>query len=484
MDTSKDRLSTKPKQIGWLPIVLVVVLLAVLFWVMYQFKGEQRFAVIKLFGKGDAINFSKNYGYVQFPSNEKNYGALLAEKGDVLSFNDAVISFNDVTNDSLEIDDSGDSLVFVNGNVNTIIIAGKANLIPWFQKMRRRTIDNLETIDFRSKIPASYIPYLKKIAHLKPNTALVFEENGSQIIIEDYIKKSNFFKPLFIRVSLKQNEFPLLAHWKTAEYLHLNLLDTVVTKSLPVMPALKQCIINGGDTKYMNAAFFKNNPQLEKVSLFACLSDYAILKPLENMEQLTITNFGCKGDLAALKNKFPKLSVLIVSGVFTNIDLLGNYKNIRWLGLPENTSQKQFNTITAQLSNLQVLELKGSDSVKNLKALQQLPNLRGLVIIDTITDKQSLYALKELRYLSVPDRNKTDSTYVQTLKKSLPGSIIVPNTGACMGSGWLLLLMPAVFLFSLVFPRKFLKKYFKKNNKNGAFRANKTDSQTNQKSSA
>jgi hypothetical protein len=57
-------------------------------------------------------------------------------------------------------------------------------------------------------------------------------------------------------------------------------------------------------------------------------------------------------------------------------------------------------------------------------------------------------------------------------------------SGACMGSGWLLLLMPAVFLFSLVFPRKLLKKSFKKNKKNGAFRANKSDTQTNQKSSA
>lgn len=483
MNTFKDRVSNKPKQISRLSIVLVIVLLAGLFWVMYQFKGEQRFAVVKLFGKGNAINFSKNYDFVQFPSNEKNYGALLAEKGDVLGFNDLTISFNEVTNDSLEIDDSGDSLVLVNGKVNTIIIGNNENLIPWFQKMKSSTVDNLETIAFRSKIPASYIPYLKKIAHLKPNTTLVFEENGSRIIVEDYIKKSNFFKPHLIRISLKQNEFPLLTHWKTTESLHLNLLDTVVTKSLPVMPALKQCIINGGDIKYMNASFFNNITQLENISLFTCLSDYTILKPLENLKQLTITNFGCTGDLAALKNKFPKLSVLIVSGVFTNIDLLGNYKNIRWLGLPENTSQKQFDTITAQLSNLQVLELKGSDSVKNLKALQQLPNLRGLIIIDSITDKQSLYALKELRYLSVPDRNKTDSNYDQTLKKSLPGSIIVPNTGACMGSGWLLLLLPAVFLFSLVFPRKFLKKYFK-NKKNGTFRANKTDIQTNQKSSA
>jgi hypothetical protein len=350
--------------------------------------------------------------------------------------------------------------------------------------MKARTIENLETIYFKSKTPARYIPYLKKIARLKPNTALSFEENDSPIIIQDYIKVADFFKPHFIRASLKQNQLPLLAHWKTTECLHLNILDSIVTAILPAMPALKQCIINSGDIKSMNAAFFKNNSQLEKVSLFACVADYSVLQPLKNLEQLVITNFGCKGDLAKLKNKFSKLSVLIVSGIFTNIDVLSTYKNIRWLGLPENTAQNQFDTISRQLSSLQVLEIKGNDSVKNLSALQKLPNLRGLVITDTVTDKQSLHTLKQLRYLSIPEKNKADSTYVQTLKKSLPGCIIVPNTGACMGSGWLLLLVPTVFLFSLVFPRKLLKKSFKRNKKNGAFRTNKSDTQTNQKSSA
>lgn len=484
MDIFKSRVSNETKQFSWTSIILVIALLAMLIAVMYQFKGEHRFAVVKFHGKGDAINLSKNYGLVQFPSNEKNYGAVLAEKGDILGFNDITISFNDVTNDSLQINDSGDSLVFVNGKVNTIMVTEKANLIPWFQKMKCRTIDNLETIYFKSKIPINYIPYFKKIAESKPNIALTFEENDSLIIIQDYIKKVDFFKPKFIRASLKQNQLSLLSHWNTTECLHLNISDSIITTSLPAMPALKQCILNGEHIKSMNVTFFKNNPQLEKVSLFACMNDYSVLHPLKNLEQLVITNFDCKGNLATLKNKFPKLSVLIVSGVFVNIDALSACHNIKWLGLPENTTQKQFDTISNQLSNLQVLEIKGNDAVKNISVLQNLPNLRGLIIRDTVTDNKSLATLKQLRYLSVPERNKADSTYIQTLKKSLPGCIIVPNTGACMGSGWLLLLVPTVFLFSLVFPRKLLKKSFKRNKKNGTFRTNKNNTQTNQKSSA
>jgi nitrogen fixation-related uncharacterized protein len=81
MDTFKDRVSNEPKQISWLSIVLVAVLLALLFWVVYQFKDQHRFAFVKMHTKENTINQSKNYGFAPFPSNERNYGAVLAEKG-------------------------------------------------------------------------------------------------------------------------------------------------------------------------------------------------------------------------------------------------------------------------------------------------------------------------------------------------------------------------------------------------------------------
>ncbi|MFV8344251.1 hypothetical protein [Flavobacterium sp. XS2P39] len=43
--------------------------------------------------------------------------------------------------------------------------------------------------------------------------------------------------------------------------------------------------------------------------------------------------------------------------------------------------------------------------------------------------------------------------------------VVIAERIAFIGSGWLLLLMPAVFFFSIVFPRKFLKKHFKKEKK-------------------
>lgn len=465
LNEDAKRANRESKRISWLPIALMVILVVILIGIWYQFKEEKRFAVVNFYGKGSAINLSKNYNLTQFYSTKKNKGSVLAEKGDLLGFNTILIPFDKVKEDSLLIDDSGDSLVFVNGKINSLIISDKADLLPWFDKMKDSDLSDLKTICFQSKIPESYIPYLKKIANQKPNTALIIEENDSVNILESYFKKAAFFKPRFVSVFLSQKQFPLLKHFEMVKHLYLVVPDSVITTPLPNMSYLKQCIVYGDNIKAIHPSFLTNNKQVEKLGLFACLTDYTFLQQLVNLKQLSINNFDCEGNLekiANLQDKFPELSVLIFSGVYSKIDRLLEYKKLKWLGLPKNTTQKQFDSITTQLTDLQVLEFQGSNLIKNWAGLQKLPRLKGLIITDTLTDKASLYKLNEIRYLSVPQKNKKDSTNVLALEKALPGCLIVPNRGACLGSGWLLLLIPLTIMFSVIFNRKVLKRSLKK----------------------
>ena len=465
MRTKQESVSNESKRISWLPIALIVLLVVILIGIWYQFKEEKRFAVVNFYGKGSAINLSKNYNLTQFYSTTKNKGSVLAEKGDLLGFNTVIIPFDKVKEDSLLVDDSGDSIVFINGKINSLIISDKVDLLPWFDKMKDSDLSALSTICFRSKIPEKYIPYLKTIANKKPHTALVIEENDSVNIFESYLKQADFFKPRFVSVFLSQKQFPLLKRFETVKHLYLTVSDSVITNSLPNMPYLKQCLVYGDNIKAIHPPFLTNNKQVEKLGLFACLTDYIFLQQLVSLKQLSINNFDCEGNLekiADLERKFPELSVLLFSGVYNNIDLLLGYKKLKWLGLPKNTSQKQFDAISTHLTELQVLEFQGSPLIKNWSGLQKLPNLKGLIITDTLTDITSLYQLKELRYLSVPQKNKKDSISVLALEKALPGCLIVPNRGACLGSGWLLLLIPITLMFSIIFNRKVLKRSFKK----------------------
>jgi hypothetical protein len=458
MDTLQHHTNKSIKGFSWLPFVIIALLTIVIIEVTYFFKDEKGFVVVKFYGNGAAINVSKNYNLTEFYYRNKSKGALLAEEGDVLSINNSFIHFKNIRGDSMHLNDEGDSLIFINGKVNSIIISGKEILLPWFRTMNAATVSDLQSIYFTSKIPSSYIPFLKEIARIKPYTNLQFDDNDSVDILGDYIRQSDFFNPRFISASVTQNGFSLLSHWKNTECLYLNTLDSMVTTPLPAMPTLKQCIIYGDDLKSIIPSFFNGNTQLEKLTLITNLPNYSLLKPLNKLQEISVNNVNDSADMSELKNKFNNLSVLIISGSYSCIDSLASLKKLRWLGLPANTSQQQFNSITTKLQDLQILQINGGDSITNLSALQQMPNLSGLVITDTVTDKQSLYVLKKLHYLSLPQNNITDSTYLLELEKALPGCIIVPNSGACLGSGWLLLLVPFILLLSFFQKRFPLKK--------------------------
>ena len=195
VNLSKNRVRNKVKQLNRWAITALLLLTILLVWISYQFKDENRFAVLTFYGKGFATNQSKEYALTQFSTAAKNKVSLLAEQGDLLGFNDVLLSFDEAENDSIQIEDAGDSLTFVNGKVNTIILSDQSDLLPWFRQMKKNELTDLKRIFFKSAIPDAYIPFLKEIAHLHPQTALGFEENDAAQVMQSYLKKPISFNP-------------------------------------------------------------------------------------------------------------------------------------------------------------------------------------------------------------------------------------------------------------------------------------------------
>ena len=216
------------KNFRWLFIPLIVFLLALIISIAYLFKNEKSFVVVKLYGHDPAINLSKNYNFAFFSSLRNNKGSMLAEEGDVLVYNNTFIHFTNAENDSMQMDDSGDSLVFVNGKINTIIVDNKNHndaLLPWFRTMKPSDLTNLEAIYFESKIPDNYVPYLKEIGRLRPNTTIYTGGDDSVNMEDSYNKMADFFSPRFVMASIRQKQLPLLARWKNAECLYMEITD-------------------------------------------------------------------------------------------------------------------------------------------------------------------------------------------------------------------------------------------------------------------
>ncbi|MBN2481373.1 MAG: hypothetical protein JXB19_06520 [Bacteroidales bacterium] len=82
--------------------------------------------------------------------------------------------------------------------------------------------------------------------------------------------------------------------------------------------------------------------------------------------------------------------------------------------------------------------------------MSRLPGLYGLTVKEILHDSITPALLTSLKYLSLPEDVFEDSTYIASLRNSLSERTIVPNSGLCLGSGWLFLIFPMIFLFLLI----------------------------------
>jgi hypothetical protein len=125
------------------------------------------------------------------------------------------------------------------------------------------------------------------------------------------------------------------------------------------------------------------------------------------------------------------------------------------MGLPLHISQKEFQDLTQELNHLEVAEIIGCSAIVDLFPLQALEKLNILALDLEEEQLSGLDSLKQLELLIVSeDLFDDNSNYISDLRSSLTGTKVVPGSGLCLGSGWLLLLLPLILTFRFVLRRK------------------------------
>ena len=113
--------------------------------------------------------------------------------------------------------------------------------------------------------------------------------------------------------------------------------------------------------------------------------------------------------------------------------------------------RQNFNVLQDSFPELEYLEFENNDSLLDYRNFK---NLKYLTVFGKVGLDTTLHNLDHLRYLSLPDDFLKDSVNVVKLQKALPNTIITPNSGACLGSGWLLLIIPLAGLWFYFLKRK------------------------------
>lgn len=193
---------------------------------------------------------------------------------------------------------------------------------------------------------------------------------------------------------------------------------------------------------------------LHSLTLADCyLTDLSNFEFPSTLERLHLIGCDTLTDINGL-NRFKSLTSLSLIGSddIESLNVVNTLESLNWISFPENTTQEEFQVILNSLENLEVVELNNCTDVSDISQLQHQKHLKVLIFNSEDYDIEPLANLDQLKLMVLSNVLFDDSPeLISRLRKELPHTEIVPGSGLCLGSGWLLLLLPLVLLFRILF---------------------------------
>lgn len=405
--------------------------------------NSEPFSIVDFKSDEMVANYTKTFLMSGYKSDSLYSTALLAEKGDLfITTENSLFVFTDPSQTEYVIKNKKNA-AYLNDKLISISIPGNDSLIQWIKTLPDNDIKSLGFIFFRSSIRESYIPCLTDLAKLNPGIGLGYEGDISEM-------KSlfNIFRPtLLVGASVSPNDFKILSALKSLVILDISPGDTVYSEPLPPLPVLKTLILSDINANTRITNMLSNNKQIEKLVINSAHQiDLSLLGPLDNLKELIISDVDTIINFDLIKNQ-KRLEVLSINGEHPTYDkLLDDLNAIKWIGFSPGVMQNEFDSFIDHHPGLEVVQIINNKNISNLQPLIKLNKLIGLEIADTLADFETLKSLKNLRYLSMPEEVLSDTTRKAELEKYLPRTRLVATQGVCLGSGWLLLLIPFVLI--------------------------------------
>jgi hypothetical protein len=237
---------------------------------------------------------------------------------------------------------------------------------------------------------------------------------------------------------------------------HLELLwhsggNPVDQELLYALPALRSLIIEYWDSTDITDLQWEKLKGLESISIIESeIHDLSSIAALSRIRNLNIVNCETLQEIAAI-DEMGRLACVGFTGCkhIQDIPAILEMSSLTRLSIPGNTSQEEFADIISRQDAIQVLELIGCDGITDLLPLLKSPELKALTVDFNLTDPGQLSRLSGLELLVLGEDFFEDSLLIAQIQQAMPDTRIVAGGGFCLGSGWILLLLPVIVLLML-----------------------------------
>ena len=356
---------------------------------------------------------------------------------------------------SVSFDTLNSVSAYLNGNLEYTELSGPSSLEA-FSLLTDQEVNKLSTIHIQGPLSKDLLFALKQHETALPGTGLVMEGgSGSQnfnevlsicqpdlLVIDDsWVLPDPEESPELSNLELLWIDDNVPAFSKLVKYCR-NLETLIITywepepgEVLPLSGLKKLQNLTIAESELTTLSGIEFPTSLHNLHMVSCdtLSDISRLGEIHQLQRLALT----------LCDKVEK------------IDLLKEMNSLYWLSFPANISHHEFTGLTERLTQLEVVELIDCWEINDLDPLLKLPKLQTLVLQLEKEQLTMIDSLVQLKLLILTNEIFDDNPeWIKELSSSLPNTTIVPGSGLCLGSGWLILLIPFILFFRYFFRQK------------------------------
>jgi hypothetical protein len=403
--------------------------------------------VVSLEGGESWYSLSPQYGLMFAPAKEGGPTPMLLADGDLVVVKDRQ-PFAYRVADGAAVAVSGDAARTMVGGKTVSVALNSDEAWAWLEKATPEELAALRSLEVDQELTPERLALVRKVAERNPHVGLALGTVGTlrQVL--------PLFEPEWVSTGnerLEEADYAVLASRKGLRMLMVDADKQADLAFLPRLKDLRTLFISEWDAA-------KTGPLPAGMANLRCvvalgakgIEDLSPFAAVGGLEALNLSMVGSVTGLSGAE-KLPALKALNLFGCegLTDLAALRNLKHLRWLGLPSKISQEQFAGVLRDHPDLVILEAVGCEGITDLKPVLGLRKLQALAVF-TSAPVEPLYEMKNLKWLAfgtakdVPDDQAKDT--LVKLEAALPNTAIVRVAPLCLGSGWILLLAPAIGL--------------------------------------
>ncbi|MFW6108680.1 MAG: hypothetical protein ACOC8D_02585 [bacterium] len=418
--------------------------------------------VVAVTGVGRCYDYSHSLGLWSVLPREGRPGRLLVGDGDLLLVakepghdrdGDEPLVFCPYRQaDGAELDFAVDGQrLTLGGQTVAARLAAEEGAWDWLKAAPAEERAALRCIYLAGKLDDGQMAALKALAAQRPALDLVVEKEAP---LDDLLRLFEPRRLILPERRLTEAQQRLLAKLPELEALWVGAERTAELDFLTRLPRLRRLVVNGW--KPGRADLFPwGCRRLRALGLTDCgLTSLTAIEHLTDLRELRLLHCKQMTDLTALTS-VQRLSVLalFLDEQVEDYGVVPRLPKLRHLALGSPIAQPSFDALVRSMPDLQSLELVGCKEVNSLAAVPQLTNLDHLVLLTEAEDLEPVLEMKHLELLALPEKVWKDQQTIAGVRAALPQTALT-EAQVCLGSGWLLVLVPAIALGWLLWWRR------------------------------